>query len=306
MAVTQQETSIPDLSEAQIEHLLWHTMDRIGSWPYDADVTLTFDCLKEDYENWQANEEFESRSGVRLHEIPHRFPHLRMPDSFGYRESLRPGGELQIHFVPSRIELTKDGETPDVVVEEAINAQKDQKFIAMELGLNGALEFITLVEAGLLPKPDNIVGITNETMARFSERVGLKTVLGLVEQMTKDGSHGIDENSDIEGGFKSIADAIQNEENGELDQDELIVTIDLMVKTAAFARAIGEKEVSKGIGVIANNLIMDAPLENTEIFLVWGTYEEFRDGVLSANKKFGEKILKLAAREFEAIEKYLP
>ncbi len=285
----------PSLSPTQLEVHLYDTLERLDTWAPDANATDTLDELRSEYEFWGEMGEFTSRYGVCLERMPPGQPALRIPPALGYKPD---GDNYVIHFTPPYFSVHNRGGKQDFTYESIDSPRKDQKYLTSMNGLTGSLHYITLVESGLLPKPDYIIGVTNPSMARFAQRAGFKTLASVVEEMVGSGAIDIGDRSveSIDQKVEATADKLDT--NG-LSEEETNETLLDMLKIAAYAKDSGDKELYRDALIVANSLVLNKPLSESTV--VWGRYEDFRDGVTRFKDKFGSRILKLADRDLVAL-----
>ena len=77
----------------------------------------------------------------------------------------------RIHFAPPYV-VSDSNDGGNIVVNEIsiVEPKDDFKHATMLAGIVGLAEYLAVVEAGYLPKPDILYGVTNETMAKFACR----------------------------------------------------------------------------------------------------------------------------------------
>jgi len=214
----------------------------------------------------------------------------RIEFSGGLSVRLLAAGDAERLIVPDQYVFTSNDVIYDVSFEPEDDISDYQKIY---FGMLDCLEFITLVEAGFLPRPDYLVGATNSRMARFAERAGFESVNKLVEEYIKQGwlSDRVDEPvNDF-----WIDEMIAEKSAGQLTKMELKQLIDEIIFAAAQALDSDDKMRSNYYTFLANTVMGNgAPNEKT---LVWASYDTFLEHVTEISKRLGTKVAKLAQLE---------
>jgi len=293
-----------DLSyEAATAHVS-ETIDQLNLLPPGSDKADTVERVITEYVKWRSYGEFATESGIHIKppvygsdfEEPEDDQNkFNIPSELGYDSN---GEAWVIDFIPPYMALGhKEGNEKVFVKKKATEPHEDQKFLTIRYGLEGALDFITLVEAGMIPKPSNLVGVTNPTMARFSERAGLQTAASISDEMAHDEMFADEDMHNIDEQEARIQQSIHLHNEGLLNEDDTEETTRLLIKMAAQAKAKGNQTTYQDLTRTANNLMMNVKNDRNGGILVWGLYEDFREGVLDMKNKFGERVHRLAERE---------
>lgn len=286
-----------DLSGVPMETLLHDTMQKLDSWVPGAGVMETYADLQAEYTKWQASEGYRSLGGLVVEYVFPSSSTLRIPDGLGYKPN-RPTVEL--HFLPT----DNSPQSPNTTSRTAPRVlssvpRESQKYMAIRGGLEGALHYITLVESGLLPKPEYMIGDTNKTMARFARRAGFKSASSIAEEKAGQDSKGqavLTEDDEWE-----IDREIDRFENFPLADSEASKAVTYLIEVAARAKRDGRKPLFRDAIRVANGVIRTEGSFASEYEVVWARYEDFCKAVLDFKQKFGNRILKLVDRDMIAM-----
>jgi hypothetical protein len=278
------------LSPNPIQDRIYHAMNEAGNMLSQQEMGDNLEALEASYDLWKQEGIFVSEAGIWVEPVEGARPNLST--GLGYV----PGGiDWAIHFTPYYpVGVDEDG---DLVAEMVGEPNVDFKNVTMMAGMLGASEYITLVDAGLLPKPDNIVGVTNKSMAGFARRAGLKSVTSLVDEVAIERVIDTDDQSYVSGEM-SFDESVRKFRKGSIPKDQLDQAIMHTIEVAAHAKSSGSKNLQQAAISIANELIGCAYGDE----IVWASYETFRDGLHGFIDKFGNTIMKFADKELAALD----
>jgi hypothetical protein len=288
----------PELSDEEVLTRMQDTIMQYNLLRPDATMDDTIDTLWTEFLEYEEQGRFTAETGLEIQPFDEQTSDVKIPSTLGFNER---GQSWAIHFTPPLTVLDSEGDKLTPKTQYSEQSQENQKYLAMSLGMAGALNYITLVEAGLIPRPDNIIGITNPVMARFSERTGLSSASKVASEMAKSYDSRPLSKQDETHKKSLVNDAIDSMYNGVIGKDYQAAATMVTLELAAKNKREGKDDLYQALVAQANAFMLSSPYSLDDDTVVWGSYESFRDGVLELKDKFGVRVQKMATREMAAL-----
>ena len=295
-----------DLTWDQIDHRLTQTLEEVdGIQIPGVALDLTLAELHEELETFKVKDGFTSGDGLWLRPKNSLSADSRIPPEYGYDPDKLT---YLIHFAPPVVKRNEEtGELESDKNDTLDHPGHDQKNLAIFGGLSSALNYITLVEAGLMPKPDHVVGNTNPTMARFARKAGFKSAASIAADIAKEGPVDV-EADDYKSMEAKMDDMLMDLATYKISEPQSHQAVRHLVKVMAHAKTTSNTDkydtAHRQVNWFIKGRIEPKPKDDSDdnSIVVWAKYEDFRDNVISTNKKFGEKIVNLADDELYRLD----
>lgn len=185
------------------------------------------------------------------------------------KEGLLTVADLAFQFTLKK----PDGSTKEVRGESAKTSISERIEIAAQ-GLKGVVAYITLIEAGVIDRPDVLVGSTNKTMAVAAKRVGLLNAEKWC-QLQKQGRTSVPDEVDIDI-FLKQAKLVEPDFNDTYEDYRIEADVYGAWIYTEFMRRTTDPLVAEYSARILNE-IFASPLVRG---FVLGTYDDFREASL--------------------------